>query len=296
MPNKASGLGTTHTTRASGGACPRRDEPDGSRFCRADAKEIELAMQFRRQADMTDERLAHFFQQYDHIVGGKLNQHFPGFRFATRMRDWELYQVFSRLPQNNHKQRIMDTGAYSTYTALYLDELSDHVVVSDHFGWAQRPEYTAQSVITPLEEWRSVIRTCSPRVEIQNADLTAIPYEDNAFDYITCISTIEHTANPRKALDEMVRCVKPGGRVLVTTDHSPRGVSFDGNDRFFSLRQLRRLFHGYKDCSPDVPPDYAKENWCYDRPDLCILILFVEIEKPLDGSRSTAKSWWRFWT
>ncbi|HLW67023.1 MAG TPA: class I SAM-dependent methyltransferase [Gemmataceae bacterium] len=244
---------------------------------------------------MIDPNLVHFLQRYDQIVGGKLNRHFPGFRFATRMRDWELYQVFSRLPQDNRSMRIMDTGAYSTYTALFLEELSEHVVISDHFGWAQRLEYTAQSVITPLDEWKTVIRTCSPKVAIQDIDLTAIPCADNTFDYITCISTMEHTANPRKALEEMIRCVKPGGRVLITTDHSPRGVPFDGNDRFFSMRQLRRLFHGCRDCSPDVPPDYAQENWCYNRPDQSILILFVEIEKPLDGSQPAAKSWWRFW-
>jgi SAM-dependent methyltransferase len=253
-------------------------------------------MQFRRQADMGDAKLVQFLQDYDQIVQARIAPHYPQFKYPLRMRDWELYQVFSRLPVDNCDIRIMDTGAYSTYTALFLDAISDHVVVSDHFGWTRRPEYTSQPIITPRDDWENVIRTCTPRVEIRHVDLTDIPYDDDTFDYITCVSTIEHTAKPRRALEEMVRCTKPGGRVLITTDHNPRGTRFDGNDRFLSLRQLQKLFQGFTDLSPDMPPDYARENWCYDRPDLCILILFVEVEKSREGMICpSAKTWWQRW-
>jgi SAM-dependent methyltransferase len=223
-----------------------------------------------------------FLARYDEIVGGKVRRRFPDFPHPLRLRDWELYHVFSRLPAGDRGLRVLDTGAYSTYTALYLDELTDRAVVSDNFRWAARPDYTRLDVITPLAAWRDVLAACAPRVRVEHADLLDLPYPDDSFDYVTCVSTVEHTPDPRRALAEMVRCVRPGGRVLLTTDHTPGGSRYDGFDRFFSLRQLRRLFRGYADRSGWAPPDYDRANWCYGL-GRCVLILFVEIEKLAPG-------------
>jgi SAM-dependent methyltransferase len=261
-------------------------------------------MKFRYQSDTSDPKQIEFLQHYDQVVEAKIKQHFPQFQYWWRMRDWELYQVFSRLPVGNREVRIMDTGVFNTYTALFLEEITDHAVVSDNFAWAQRTRHIAPPVYAPYDYWKNAIQTCAPRVEIKHIDLTDISYPDNTFDYITCISTIEHIRRPRRALEEMVRCVKPGGRVLITTDHSPRqlcltdcnryrglrrlrGLARNSMDLFpsvnlfelFTERQLKVLFQGFTDLAPETPPNYAKENWCYDRTDECILILFVEIVK-----------------
>jgi SAM-dependent methyltransferase len=65
------------------------------------------------------------------------------------------------------------------------------------------------------------------RVEIRGAIFaTTLPFADNSFDYLSCISVIEHL-NGREdtlAIDEFVRVVKPGGKIILT---------FPVNYRFF---------------------------------------------------------------
>ncbi len=58
------------------------------------------------------------------------------------------------------------------------------------------------------------------RVEYVTGDLTALPFEDAAFDAAFCISVIEHLPGDRipRALGELRRVVRAGGRLLLTTD------------------------------------------------------------------------------
>jgi len=51
------------------------------------------------------------------------------------------------------------------------------------------------------------------------ADLNRAPYPVNeaCADAVACVETIEHLENPRMVMRELVRIVRPGGLVLVTT-------------------------------------------------------------------------------
>jgi SAM-dependent methyltransferase len=51
------------------------------------------------------------------------------------------------------------------------------------------------------------------------ADLTALPFGDGVFDAALNIVTIEHLREPGRALAEMARTLKPGGRLLVAAPH-----------------------------------------------------------------------------
>lgn len=48
------------------------------------------------------------------------------------------------------------------------------------------------------------------------SDICAIPVSDNSFDVILCTEVMEHTPAPIEALREMVRILKPGGRLFIT--------------------------------------------------------------------------------
>jgi len=57
-----------------------------------------------------------------------------------------------------------------------------------------------------------------PGVQILRGDLSAaLPYEDGAFDYLTCVEGLEHIENPHQAVREFRRVLKPGGHLVVTT-------------------------------------------------------------------------------
>lgn len=48
-----------------------------------------------------------------------------------------------------------------------------------------------------------------------NYDIHDLKFEDESFDAVTCISILEHIPYPRKAIAELGRVLKPGGRIWV---------------------------------------------------------------------------------
>lgn len=67
-------------------------------------------------------------------------------------------------------------------------------------------------------------------------DMRHMPFEDDYFDTVTCVSTIEHVGHDNSrygsdrtdagqedvvALAEVARVVRPGGRVLITVPFGP---------------------------------------------------------------------------
>lgn len=52
-------------------------------------------------------------------------------------------------------------------------------------------------------------------VDYLHADATAIPVRSEAFDIVLCYSSFPHFQNKRKALSEIKRVIKTGGRLLI---------------------------------------------------------------------------------
>jgi len=53
----------------------------------------------------------------------------------------------------------------------------------------------------------------------QLADAQALPFDSNSFDLIFSCECLEHVPDPRKALSEMFRILKPNGRLILTTEN-----------------------------------------------------------------------------
>lgn len=56
------------------------------------------------------------------------------------------------------------------------------------------------------------------RVDVQTADMTALPFADNSFDVVTSALAIHNIPSPegrRRAVDEAMRVLRPGGQLLI---------------------------------------------------------------------------------
>lgn len=48
-------------------------------------------------------------------------------------------------------------------------------------------------------------------VAVTRGSLSALPYRDETFDHVFCISVLEHTPDPLRCFDELWRVTRPGG-------------------------------------------------------------------------------------
>ncbi len=78
------------------------------------------------------------------------------------------------------------------------------------------------------------------RVQFEVADATALPYSDRSFDIASIAFGIRNVDDPLLCLREMVRVVRPGGRVVVLEFGQPTGV-FGALFRFYSRALLPRI-------------------------------------------------------
>ena len=58
------------------------------------------------------------------------------------------------------------------------------------------------------------------------ADIQTLPHANAVFDTVISCETIEHVADPRQAIAEMTRLLRPGGKLLLTTPNylGPMGL------------------------------------------------------------------------
>jgi demethylmenaquinone methyltransferase/2-methoxy-6-polyprenyl-1,4-benzoquinol methylase len=83
-------------------------------------------------------------------------------------------------------------------------------------------------------EMIALARRKSHDITFEVADVTALPYADDVFDIASISFGIRNVGDPMKAIAEMARVVRPGGRVLVLEFGQPSNALF------------RALYNGYR--------------------------------------------------
>ena len=80
------------------------------------------------------------------------------------------------------------------------------------------------------------LRQPGPWISCARAE--ALPFRAASFDVVYCYSTLEHVADAARAVREMVRVLKPGGRLYVHTPN--RWACFEGHYKVLWLPGLPR--------------------------------------------------------
>jgi SAM-dependent methyltransferase len=81
-------------------------------------------------------------------------------------------------------------------------------------------------------------------VLLQEGDAEGLPFVDDSFDVVNCRSSLHHFAHPDRAMAEMRRVARPGGRIVITDLVVPAGVDrdrYDGVHRLLDPSHLRAL-------------------------------------------------------
>lgn len=109
---------------------------------------------------------------------------------------------------------------------------------------ASRPERPAQLVaadfaLTAVRKGRSfAAKNNLAGITWEVADVQNLAHQSNSFDTVISCETIEHVPSPRRALSELARVLRPGGRLILTT---PNYLGVLGLYRLYSRLRGRRF-------------------------------------------------------
>lgn len=88
-----------------------------------------------------------------------------------------------------------------------------------------------------------MLRHVPMNIQTQQASIQDLPYPDSSFDLVYCVEALEHVPNPKSAIDEMTRVLRPGGRlVIIDKNSAKRGtLQIETWERWFDVNELNSL-------------------------------------------------------
>lgn len=89
----------------------------------------------------------------------------------------------------------------------------------------------SDSSVGMVRQARRVVQPIVSRARFESADVTSLPHEDGAFDWVLANHMLYHAASQDQALAEIHRVLRPGGRLFASTL---------GQDSLVELRDLVR--------------------------------------------------------
>jgi len=85
------------------------------------------------------------------------------------------------------------------------------------------------------------------RAGVLKMDVTDINQPDNSFDFVICNHVLEHVPDDRKALKEIFRVLKSGGRAVLQTPYAPGLECSRENDPTVATESDALQFYGQED-------------------------------------------------
>ncbi|MCY1718270.1 MULTISPECIES: demethylmenaquinone methyltransferase [Microbacterium] len=137
-------------------------------------------------------------------------------------RFWRVATLRAVAPQRG--ERILDLAAGTGTSSMAFVPSGAHVVAAD-FSRGM------------IEEGRRRHGDV-PNLEFVQADATDLPFADGEFDAVTMSFGLRNVIDPRRALRELRRVTRPGGRIVVCEFSHPPSRAFNGLYRFYNDRVL----------------------------------------------------------
>ena len=110
------------------------------------------------------------------------------------------------------------------------------------------------------------------RASFAVADALMLPFKDGAFDLAVGVTALEFVTDPEKAVAEMVRCVRPGGRIIVGVlnrcsplgrHRKAEGSPLYRTAHFFSVTELKTLLGQHGPCEVRAVAFMPRSRWLY---------------------------------
>ena len=129
-------------------------------------------------------------------------------------KNWEyLYAIkmIKKYAQYKDKLRLLDAGAGRGALQIYLANNSNFDVYSCDYNYND---------LSPsnIDYGKIFQKKYHKLINFRVASIFNLPYQNNYFDVVCCISVLEHFKEKRFALKELLRVLKPNGLLILTFD------------------------------------------------------------------------------
>lgn len=184
-------------------------------------------MKLKYEIGPTDAHIWEPYVKYMNAISGTDIINLPG-GILNSARGWEFSRAvdYAGFKQDDI---VLDTGALHTFHSIYLAQFVKRVYVTDSFYWMKRE---CIHRYMPAGEWAKYIESkTNNKAVVEEADVAHLPYNNEFFDQVLCISTIEHVIDHKKGIQEMMRVLKHGGKLLLTTEFNEvQGKEYSEDD------------------------------------------------------------------
>lgn len=138
----------------------------------------------------------------------------------------------------------------------------------------------------------SLMKLPDVSVRVANLNTEGLPFENSAFDLVTCTEVIEHLEHYRYTLREMYRVLKPGGALVLTT---PNILNLKSRIRFliFGFHNLFGPLHFRESNLHSTGGHINPVSFFYLAHSL-VDAGFQEIQVSIDKKQGTSKAWLLF--
>lgn len=111
---------------------------------------------------------------------------------------------------------VLDAGVGDGSLAPYLANYCSSVIMVDCLDlYSVVPDYMTK-----------VLSKCK-HLSYRQADIKQLPYQDNSFDKVFCVSVLEHADAPYAPyINELLRVLKPNGRLIITVDVDTKNFTY----------------------------------------------------------------------
>jgi ubiquinone/menaquinone biosynthesis C-methylase UbiE len=131
-----------------------------------------------------------------------------------------FYERFAE--EFDSKMNMYDTNKrlHVFYNELLTEEIKDKKLLDAGCGtgWFSKWACDRKADVTSMDLGEGLLKRVALKCDSTRVvgSILEIPFEDNSFDIVVSSEVIEHTPDPKKALKELYRVLKPGGTLVLS--------------------------------------------------------------------------------